>query len=205
MELINAGKVGKSSKGSKSAQYLGWFDENRDGINDKFRDANGDGINDITDETYPHRFEFVDKNRDGINDIFIDLDGDGVNDLNAKFIDKDKDGINDNILDYDKDGINDITGLRYKKDDARGYRYGIIEEEKKKIHKKFIDENKDGMHDMIAMSRFFDEDGVNDHFIDKDGDGICDGRNFGQRRYQHGKDNMGRVKQQRKGQGGKGK
>ncbi len=207
MELINQGKVSKSLEETKNLQFLGWLDENRDGINDKFRDVNGDGINDITNERYPHKFQFIDKNGDGINDIFVDFDGDGVNDLNTNFIDKDKDSINDNILDYNKDGINDITGLRYKKSNAMGYRYGIVEEEAKRIYKKFIDENKDGMHDPIARSRFFDEDGdgINDRFIDKDGDGICDGRNFGQRKYQYGKDNKGQGRQQRKGQGGKGK
>lgn len=207
MELINAGKVSKSLEESKKVQFLGWLDENGDGINDKFRDANGDGINDITNEKYPHKFQFVDKNGDGINDIFIDFDGDGVNDLNTSFIDNNKDGVNDNILDYNKDGINDITGLKYKKDDIMGYRYGIVEEEVKRTHKKFIDKNKDGMHDLIARSRFFDEDGdgINDRFIDKDGDGICDGRGFGQRKYQYGQKNKGQAKQQRKGHGGKGK
>ncbi|MGQ9611161.1 MAG: hypothetical protein ACUVWN_17820, partial [bacterium] len=207
MELINAGKVSKSLEESKKVQFLGWLDENGDGINDKFRDANGNGINDITNEKYPHKFQFVDKNGDGINDIFIDFDGDGVNDLNTSFIDNNKDGINDNIFDYNKDGINDITGLKYKKDNVMGYRYGIVEEEAKRTYKKFIDENKDGMHDPIARSRFFDEDGdgINDRFIDKDGDGICDGRNFGQRKYQYGHENKGQGKQQRKGHGGKRK
>ncbi|MGB9598114.1 MAG: hypothetical protein ACPL7B_17640, partial [Candidatus Poribacteria bacterium] len=181
----------KSSSITNTPKIIGWVDKNKDGINDKFRDSNGDGINDITNTKYDHHFSFVDKNKDGINDIFIDSDGDGVNDYGTKFVDENKDGMNDNVLDFDRDGINDITGLKYKKDDLMGYRYGIVEEEIKKTHKKFIDEDGDGMHDPIAKRMCFkdeDADGINDKFIDKDGDGICDGRRFGRK--------MGRQRQQ---------
>ena len=44
---------------------IGYVDENRDGINDRFRDADGDGIDDISAKPYPHRFRFVDEDADG--------------------------------------------------------------------------------------------------------------------------------------------
>jgi len=194
-----------STKDSPKSQFIGWLDQNKDGINDKFHDYNGDGINDVTKEKYEHRSKFLDKNKDRVNDVFIDKDGDGVNDLETKFVDKDKDGINDNVLDYNKDGINDITGLKYQKSDLMGYRYGIVEEELKKTHSKFIDENNDGMHDPVAKRMSFqdeDADGVNDKFVDKNGDGISDGRRFGQRMKQgQGKGQQNRYRHG----GGKGK
>jgi hypothetical protein len=201
-----------SAKDSPKPQFIGWLDQNKDGINDKFHDDNGDGINDITKEKYEHRFKFLDKNKDKVNDAFIDKDGDGVNDFETKFVDKDKDGINDNVLDYNKDGVNDITGLKYQKTDLMGYRYGIVEEELKKTHNKFIDENGDGMHDPVAKRMSFQDenaDGVNDKFVDKDGDGISDGRRFGQHmRRGQGNNQQGQGKGQQNRQrqgGGKGK
>lgn len=179
----------KSGSVINTPKIIGWVDKNKDGINDKFHDANGDGINDVTNTKYEHHFAFVDKNKDGINDIFIDRDGDGVNDYRTEFVDKNNDGINDNVLDFDRDSINDITGLKYQNKNLMGYRYGIVEEEMKKIHKKFIDEDGDGMHDPIAKRMCFQDenaDGVNDKFIDKDGDGICDGRRFGRKMFRQG-------------------
>ena len=192
-------KNAETKEETKEPKFIGFVDENRDGINDKFHDANGDGINDVTKEKYEHKFKFVDKNGDKngdkINDIFLDKDGDGVNDLETKMLDENKDGINDNVLDYNKDGFNDITGLKYENKDLMGYRYGIVEEEAKTTHKKFIDENGDGMHDPIARRRCFtdeDGDGINDQFVDEDGDGICDGRRLGRQRRHRGQGGMGR-------------
>jgi len=218
MELIKSNPTNNTpveKKAPQKPQFVGWLDQNKDGINDKFHDANGDGINDVTKEKYKHRFPFVDKNKDGINDVFVDKDGDGVNDLEKKFLNKDEDSIYNNILDYNKDGINDITGLKYKKDDLMGYRYGIVEEELNTTHKKFIDENGDGMHDSVAKRmRFQDEnaDGINDQFVDENGDGICDGRRFmlrqrrfGQQGNQDNQQGMQKGQQGKQKGGGKGK
>ena len=180
---------------SEKPKFIGFVDENKDGINDLFHDANGDGINDVTNKKYPHRFKFQDKNNDKINDLFVDKDGDGVNDLETKFVDEDKDGINDNILDHDRDGFNDITGIKYKKDDIMGYRYGFIEEEMKKSHKKFIDEDGDGMHDPVAKRRGI-KNNTHDRFIDNDNDGISDERRIGLRR-QQGRGPMQRGRQRK--------
>lgn len=68
----------------KKEVFLGFVDANRDGINDRFRDAEGDGRDDVSGTPYPHRFAFADQNQDGSNDLFVDRDGDGVNDLNAE-------------------------------------------------------------------------------------------------------------------------
>ena len=185
----------KMEEKSEKPKFIGFVDKNKDGINDKFHDDNGDGINDVTKEKYEHRFKFVDKNKDKVNDVFVDKDGDGVNDLETKFVDEDKDGVNDNVLDYDKDKVNDITGLKYKNKAIMGYRYGIVEEEMKKTHKKFIDENGDGMHDPVARRWCFtdeDGDGIHDRFVDRDGDGVCDGRRFGRHRGGSGQGGMHR-------------
>jgi len=181
--LADEKAVEKNQKSDEKPRFIGFVDKNKDGINDLFHDADGDGVNDVNKEKYEHRFEFQDKNKDKVNDIFIDKDGDGVNDLETKFADKDKDGINDNVLDYNKDSINDITGLKYEKKDLMGYRYGIVEEEAKKSHKKFIDEDGDGMNDSVAKRRGI-KNNTHDRFIDNDNDGISDDRQLGLRRRQ---------------------
>ena len=188
-------KNAETKEEAKKPEFIGFVDKNKDGINDKFHDANGDGINDVTKEKYEHKFKFVDKNEDKINDVFVDKDGDGVNDLGTELVDEDKDDVNDNVLDYDKDGVNDITGLEYKNEELKGYRYGIVEEEEKKTYKKFIDENGDGMHDSVARRRHFtdeDGDGINDQFVDEDGDGIRDGRRLRRQRRHRGQSGTGR-------------
>lgn len=177
-------KVGKMGKVSTQPRIIGWVDQNKDGKNDVFQDANGDGINDITKKKYEHKFAYKDTNRDGINDIFVDQDGDGVNDNSVAFADKNHDGINDNVLDFDKDGVNDITGVTYKNHDLGGYRFGIIIEELRLTLDRFVDQDGDGKHDRLPKILSFsdeDADGINDRFVDSDGDGICDWRRLGYR------------------------
>jgi len=115
-------------------KYIGYNDKNKDGINDLFQDANGDGMNDVTGKPYKFPFEFIDKNNDGMNDLFQDADGNGMNDLKPYFEDKDGDGINDNAIDVDRDGINDITGKPTTKQDEL-----------------FIDEDGDGINDLYLL------------------------------------------------------
>ena len=185
---------------------IGYQDNNKDGINDLFIDANGDGKNDINSLNYPHSFKFEDKNKDDINDLWIDKDGDGVNDLMMKqlkkmgvkpqipWVDKDGDGIQDRnvkpqyktdlrqfVLDLDKNNKNDITDLELTDTNIMGYRYGRIDEEKDKELKKIDDKNSDGMHDKFDNRFKNDMNAFNqcrkyDYFIDKDGDGISDSR-----------------------------
>jgi hypothetical protein len=151
----------------------GYEDLDRDGANDHFRDANGDGVNDVTRAAYAHRFRFADADGDGINDLFVDADGDGVNDRNANLVDADGDGICDNVLDADGDGVNDVTGLPYR-EELHGWRFGRIAEENGERVTEFIDADGDGMHDHWAMGR--GPGRAMDLFIDEDGDGIADGR-----------------------------
>lgn len=174
----------KSGKVSTELRIIGWSDQNKDGINDLFQDANGDGINDVTKKRYDHKFIFKDANKDGINDIFVDRDGDGVNDISVAFMDRDRNRISDNVLDYDGDGINDVTGVKYKNHDLGGYRFGIVIEELKLTLSQFVDQDGDGKHDHLTKIMSFsdeDADGINDRFIDSDGDGVCDGRRLGYR------------------------
>lgn len=177
-----------------------YIDNDKDGVNDRFVDANGDGVNDLTGKSYPHHFQFRDRNGDGINDLWTDSDGDGVNDRlgeiikeKSRWIDRDGDGIMDenigqlrgrelrmHVLDVDADGCNDITGSHYTGRDLFGYRYGKVDEEMDVTDTQFVDDNHDGMND-----RFFNRDrnqgqehrGV-DLFFDADGDGIADDRGF---------------------------
>lgn len=155
----------------------GYVDRNRDGINDLFRDANGNGVDDVTKKAYPHRFRFEDANGDNINDLFTDADGDGVNDRDAEYVDRDGDGICDNVIDYDGDGVNDITGTKYSRTSLQGGRFGRVDEDRGIIHPRFVDEDGDGMHDRHGVTGRAQRSGM-DFFVDEDGDGICDGRNI---------------------------
>ena len=161
---------------------FGFLDRNKDGKNDLFQDADGNGVNDISNQPYLHSFKFEDKNGDKINDLYADADGDGVNDLRARFIDLDGDGICDNVVDMNGDFINDITGLRFNRKSLRGYKFGFIKEERLRLMGGFIDENADGIPDFRQggkgpMMRM----GGRDVFIDRDGDGIDDRRQIQKR------------------------
>jgi len=167
-------------------EKLSFTDKNNDGINDLFRDADGDGKNDLTGKQYRHRFKFEDSDNDGINDLFRDADGDGINDLlNDPNINKKIKNIH-HFIDYNRDGINDVTGEKY------GRKLSI---------RTFIDENGDGIDDRETwmpvkslMGKFVGEndagksvmlesmDGpVMDRFIDENGDGINDGRTLNEK------------------------
>ena len=164
---------------------VGFVDANRDGINDRFFDADGNGTNDVDGTQYPHHFRSADSDGDGVNDLFVDSDGDGVNDLDASFTDSDKDGFCDNVIDEDGDGVNDITGGKYDRDSLEGFRHGRVDEESKVTHGVFVDEDGDGMHDRPGMELMRGEQ--LDRFVDEDGDGICDGRQItGRKTIGHG-------------------
>ncbi|MEW6749400.1 MAG: hypothetical protein AB1505_00290 [Candidatus Latescibacterota bacterium] len=154
----------------------GYADQDRDGVNDRFRDADGDGVDDVSGQPYPHRFAFVDADQDGVNDTFIDRDGDGVNDRDARYLDRDGDGICDNVIDYDGDRTNDVTGARYSRRSLGGFRYGLMDEERGVMHRRFVDEDGDGMRDEEPAAVGRDAEARMDRFVDEDGDGICDGR-----------------------------
>jgi len=186
---------------SFSQNVTGYVDQDRNGVNDYFFDANGDGKNDVTNQSYPHHFLFEDKNGDGLNDLWQDTDGDGVNDLLGEFekkskrwVDLDGDGIMDeeaggmrgqalkmHVLDMDGDGLNDITGQGYSGKDLKGYRYGLVNEEMGMSDSKFSDENGDGMNDRFTAREHSFGRGQQqmDIFIDKDGDGVADDRGMG--------------------------
>jgi hypothetical protein len=168
----------EAASGEKS---IGYVDENRDGLNDRFRDANGDGVDDVSKKKYAHRFRFVDEDGDGINDLFVDRDGDGVNDLHAQYVDADAVGICDNVVDFDGDWINDITGLKFDPKSLQGFRYGLVDEERGEVHRHFLDRDGDGMHDMLQQLHRRGGAAGLDRFIDEDGDGIADGRHLRRR------------------------
>jgi len=181
--LLLCGGLAAQDKGDAAApkeatetKVVGYVDANRDGLNDRFRDANGDGVDDVSKKRYAHRFRFVDEDGDGVNDVFVDRDGDGVNDLQAKYVDADADGICDNVVDFDGDRVNDITGLKFGPKSLQGYRYGLVDEERGEIHRLFLDRDGDGMHDMLKQLHRRGKAAEIDLFIDEDGDGIADGR-----------------------------
>ena len=160
------------------AQPSGFIDQNADGKNDWFCDADGDGINDINQKSYAHSFHFSDINKDGLNDNYVDKDGDGVNDLKSKYSDENGDGWNDNIIDTDKNWINDITGLIYNRRSSGGDRFGWVLEESAFHIENYLDENQDGQYDNRRFIPRQNNTGGRDRFIDNDGDGVSDGRGF---------------------------
>jgi len=187
-------------RAQSETRAIGFIDRNKDGINDRFCDADGDGINDLTGQQYAHSFEFKDKNGDGINDVWTDADGDGVNDRlgrvmaeNSRWVDTDGDGIADQqrsslrgrelmgyVLDTDQDGKNDITGIGYSGRDLYGYRFGNVDEENGVADKNFNDADGDGINDrfMNQQRRTQLQHQRMDFFIDADGDGIADDCNL---------------------------
>ncbi len=155
----------------------GWVDHDGDGRHDTFRDQNGDGINDLNNQSYAHRYGWVDENGDGLNDFYCDADGDGVNDLETSFRDRDGDGRDDNVLDLDGDGRNDITGLAYGRGDLHGDKFGFVID-----GAGWVDEDGDGFADHLTGSG---RRGTEDKFIDSDGDGMADGCWFEDGGFQH--------------------
>src|SRR3990172_6658062 len=100
---------------------FGLVDENGDGGNDNFADADGDGIcdNNVRFAGYPYMMDhgYADQDRDGVNDLFRDADGDGINDITGipyvaipGWVDLDGDGVNDFFQDADGDGVCDLPG-----------------------------------------------------------------------------------------------
>lgn len=176
--------AGKADGGA----FLGYIDNDKNGVNDLYFDANGDGINDLNGEmTMIQNIKYIDENRDGINDLFSDNDGDGVNDIYifSKYTP---------IIDIDDNGINDITGIRYKKGFYSGFLYGSSVEEYGIILEDYEDKNGDFSDDHIKEEI---ESKRNDRFVDDDGDGICDNRDVKMmpRRYKnlsHDKNKKGR-------------
>ena len=187
--------------GEKSPQLeeLRYHDADNDGKNDLFRDANGDGINDVTGKPYQHHFKFVDSNNDGKNDVFQDDDGNGFNDLaeNDKGM---KEAITHIVIDFDNDGINDVTGEKYLPEignrrfideDGDGINDTVTDKEKSSPQElardlsmdRFVDEDGDGINDIVTVEESTLQDpgseSDKDRFVDEDGDGINDGRSFG--------------------------
>ena len=152
----------------------GFVDADQNGINDRFCDAQGDGVNDVTGKGYAHRFGYADRNGDGVNDLFADADGDGVNDLDARATDQDGDGRCDNVIDGDDDGRNDVTGEPYGTD-LGGWRHGLVDEERGERAAQFVDADADGADDRWETGRGREHMAA-DVFVDEDGDGIADGR-----------------------------
>lgn len=165
---------------------IGFIDKNKDGINDKFHDANGDGKNDVDGKIYAHQFQFIDKNKDGYNDVWLDRDGDGVNDLGAKLAQTKQRPIESKILDVNKDGKNDITDEKFTHDDFKGRKFGFIDEKTGKVQGRFMDEDGNGIDDRMDESFNKNRRAQQDVFVDEDGDGICDGRGDSLRRHGRG-------------------
>jgi len=164
----------------------GWVDVDGDGRHDHFRDANGDGINEVNGLAYAHRFGWLDHNNDRINDLFRDADGDGVNDLAVKGDSRPTD-----VLDANGDNRNDVTGLEYSLKNLQGERYGFVREGSGETA--WVDEDGDGFPDRPSGAG---RGGREDRFIDRDGDGLADGCWFQDGGFRH--------HQAQSGQGGQG-
>lgn len=154
----------------------GFGDRDRDGVNDLFRDLDGDGINEVTGRPYSHGFAFADGDGDRVNDLWSDADGDGVNDLCARLDSATRSDIDANVLDTDRDGANDVTGSAYQGEDYSGHEYGFIDERSGRSGSALLDEDGNGIDDRLERMRRGERMHDRDFFIDEDGDGICDGR-----------------------------
>ncbi|MEO6721731.1 MAG: T9SS type A sorting domain-containing protein [Ferruginibacter sp.] len=133
------------------------IDDDNDGIPDyvelndpvALQDADGDGIANWNDSSYPG---FIDNNSDGFNDNFdpsADSDNDGIPNFYdpnfAGYIDTNGDGVNDN-MDKDLDGIPNHLDL---------------------------DSDNDGIPDTVeSYGVDTDGDGVIDNYVDTDNDGF---------------------------------
>ncbi len=164
----------------------GWVDQDRDQRHDLFRDADGDGTNDVDGRRYDHPFAWSDADGDLLNDHYRDADGDGVNDLETGFHDADADGHDDNVLDMNGDGCNDITGLAYSRNDLHGDRYGFVHD-----GALWVDEDGDGFPDDRMGPGHEGRTGQEDRFQDHDGDGLADGCWFQDGGFQHHRANTG--------------
>ena len=153
-----------------------FVDRDRDGVNDRFSDLDGDGINDVTGKPYSHKFAFADGNGDRMNDLWRDADGDGVNDLCARLDSAARGDIDANVIDIDRDGANDVTGAAYQGEDYSGHQYGFIDERSGSSGSVLLDEDGNGIDDRLERMRMGEGMHDRDFFIDEDGDGICDGR-----------------------------
>lgn len=159
-----AGAAAADSAGPAVAT-AGWVDADADDRHDRFRDADGDGVNDVTGQAYAHHFAWLDRDRDRLNDVFRDADGDGVNDLARRGESRPAD-----VLDADADRRNDVTGLEYTSSELHGERYGFVREGADGTV--WVDEDGDGFPDRPDGAG---RRGREDRFIDRDGDGLADG------------------------------
>ncbi|MBK6900090.1 MAG: hypothetical protein IPH09_12780 [bacterium] len=175
-----------SAAGAPVVPAAGWVDRDRDGRHDLFRDADGDGVNDVDGRAYAHPFGWADDDGDRLNDRYRDADGDGVNDLETDFRDDDGDGRDDNVLDADGDGKNDVTGLAYRRNDLHGERFGFVRD-----GAPWVDEDGDGFPDDQPLTGRQGREGQQDRFQDRDGDGLADGCWFQDGGFQHHRTNTG--------------
>ncbi len=170
----------------------GWVDVDADGRHDRFRDADGDGINDVNGLAYAHHFAWADRDKDRLNDLFRDADGDGVNDLARKGESRPAD-----VLDADGDQHNDVTGLKYTASELHGEQFGFVREGSGGAV--WVDEDGDGFPDRPAGAG---RGGREDRFIDRDGDGLADGCWFQDGGFRHYQAQTGQGSQGTGGAGG---
>ncbi len=167
---------------AKSQIAAGFPDVDGNGVNDLFCDVNGDGINDVDGKAYPHDFEYYDLNGDGKNDTFQDADGDGVNDLISRPPDSELESRPFiRVIDVDRNWVNDITGEVYNRREYGGDRFGFILEESQ------LRLSADEMKNRSSLTGPVRAKGpARDCFIDRDGDGVSDGRSFNRHRKMRG-------------------
>ncbi len=196
--LITTGGVSAAAEPGASAETapspvqlkdVGFVDDDLDGVNDRFCDADGDGVDDVGGLPYVHRFAYRDRNGDERNDLFQDADGDGENDLAAALHasqaggeagggsdgEADRGAVVD-VIDGDADGINDILGDH----GISGADIGFFDESTGK-RVSFVDADGDGLNDVLWQRQPSGEASTGSRrpgpgFVDQDLDGIQDGR-----------------------------
>ncbi len=144
--LLAAEPVSAQTADSTAAAHgPGFIDADGDGVNDRARDDDGDGIPNGRDPDFDRQGRggrgqgFIDADGDGINDMRQDADGDGiVNGMDSDylrggrgpagrgmgFVDTNADGINDLIQDSDGDGIRNCQDPDWTRPEAPGRKGG---------------------------------------------------------------------------------
>ncbi len=174
----------------KDPTYLGYVDNNADGVNDNFdwgADADNDGIPNFQDLTYWKGW--LDTNGDGVNDksdkdldgvpnqFDLDSDNDGIPDVVESYgVDTNGNGIIDNYTDTDNDGFSQNVDANNTGVSGSGNGLGAQDFDGDGIANYLdLDSDNDGIPDLIeALGTDVNNNGKIDGFADLNGDGIAD-------------------------------
>jgi uncharacterized repeat protein (TIGR01451 family) len=175
--------------------YLGYVDNNSDGVNDNFDwgcDADNDGIPNFQDVTYWKGWldvnadgvnDKADKDRDGIpNQYDLDSDNDAIPDVVESYgVDTNGDGVIDNYIDTDNDGFSQNVDANNTGVTGSGNGLGAVDFDGDAVPNYLdLDSDNDGIPDFIESGGIdANNDAKVDGFVDANGNGIDDNHYLG--------------------------